>query len=289
MTIARLGGAAREALAAAACEGSDGVIVSVARIDGSTPREAGAAMFVTATSALGTIGGGHLELKSIAAAREALAAPAQGGEVLSVTRRFPLGPALGQCCGGVAHVRFDVCRAGVMPGGLQVAPPPALFILYLFGAGHVGQALVDVLAQVDCEVVWIDSREQQFPARVPANTRVEFSDAPEMEVASAPTGAFYLVLTHSHALDLAIVERILKRGDAGFAGMVGSRTKRVTFERRLRERGIGDTALQGLTCPIGMPGITGKAPGVVAIAAAAQLLAVATRHTETGAITARAT
>lgn len=265
---------ARALLAECARAGEDCVVVVVGHVEGSVPRERGAAMLVSARTIAGTIGGGHLELKSVAIAREMLSreADAASGSI----RRFPLGPALGQCCGGVAHVAFHVCRAGIAPPDLELAAPAALFDLQLFGAGHVGQALVDVLAGVDCNITWIDSREQQFPERVPANARVEFSEAPQEEVAAAPEHAFYLVMTHSHALDFAIIERILRRDDAGFAGLIGSRTKRVIFERRLRERGVPQAAIDRMVCPIGLPDIAGKAPGVVAIAVAAQLLAVAT-------------
>lgn len=270
--IVRLTRAARAALAIARRERRHCVLVSVLHIEGSAPREAGAAMLITIDEAHGTIGGGHLELKSVAIARELLQSGLSGGGAGSVTRRFPLGPALGQCCGGVAHIRFDVCMAGEVPQALQVRAPESLFELHLFGAGHVGQALVDVLAQVDCEITWIDSREQQFPTRVPANASIEFSEAPQEEVAAASPGAFYLVMTHSHALDLAIVERILERGDAGLLGLIGSHTKRITFERRLRAKGFCEQAIATLVCPIGVPGISGKAPGIVAIAVAAQLL-----------------
>lgn len=266
---------ARALLGECARAGADCVVVAMDRVAGSVPRERGAAMLVSAGACAGTIGGGHLELKSVAIARELLS-QAVDAAVNPTIRRFPLGPALGQCCGGVAHVAFHMCRAGVAPPGLALAAPGALFDLRLFGAGHVGQALVDVLAGVDCDITWVDSREQQFPQRVPANARVEFSEAPQEEVACAPAGAFYLVMTHSHALDFAIVERILRRDDARFIGLIGSQTKRVTFERRLSERGVGQAALERMACPIGLPGITGKAPGVVAIAVAAQLLAVAT-------------
>lgn len=264
---------ARALLAESARAGEDCVVVVVDHVEGSVPRERGAAMLVSARAIAGTIGGGHLELKSVAIAREMLSRGADSAD--GSIRRFPLGPALGQCCGGVAHVAFHVCRAGIAPPGLDLAAPAALFDLQLFGAGHVGQALVDVLAGVDCNITWIDSREQQFPARVPANARVEFSEAPQEEVAAAPANAFYLVMTHSHAMDFAIVERILRRDDAGFIGLIGSHTKRITFERRLRERGVAQAAVDRMVCPIGLSPITGKAPGIVAIAVAAQLLAVA--------------
>ena len=188
---------AQLALAQAARSGTDCMLVQVARAEGSTPREPGASMVVTRHAAQGTIGGGHLEMKSIALAREqlALASPKASFEV-----RFPLGPALGQCCGGVAHIRFDFCPQGVVPpGALKVQPPP-LFHLVLFGAGHVAQALVQVLAQVDCRITWVDSREQQFPPQVPEQVSVDYSEAPAGEVRHAPPGAFYLVMTHSHAL-----------------------------------------------------------------------------------------
>ena len=265
---------ARALLADRARAGEDCVVVVVDHVEGSVPRERGAAMLVSARTIAGTIGGGHLELKSVAIARDMLSREADAAR--GSIRRFPLGPALGQCCGGVAHVAFHVCRAGFAPPDLELAAPAALFDLQLFGAGHVGQALVDVMAGVDCNITWIDSREQQFPERVPANARVEFSEMPQEEVAAAPAHAFYLVMTHSHALDFAIVERILRRDDAGFIGLIGSQTKRVTFERRLRERGVPQAAIDRMVCPIGLPDIAGKAPGVVAIAVAAQLLAVAT-------------
>ena len=273
--IVRLIRPARAALHAATGLGHDCVLVSVQRVEGSAPREPGTAMLVLPDQVHGTIGGGHLELKSVALARDMLRAGGQGQLLAPVVRRFPLGPTLGQCCGGVVNVRFDLCVGGVLPVEMQLLAPDNRFDVRLFGAGHVGQALVGVLAQVDCDVVWIDSREQQFPASLPANACIEFSEAPEEEVAVAPPGAFYLVMTHSHALDLAIIERILRRGDAGFVGLIGSRTKRITFERRLRDKGFAESVTDSLVCPIGVAGISGKAPGVIAIAVAAQLLALA--------------
>lgn len=253
----------------------DCVIVAIAGSEGSVPRETGAAMIVADASVAGTIGGGHLELKAQALARELLARASVAAGEAPVLRRFPLGPALGQCCGGVVHLALRLCRSGVVPRDLEIRAPLPLFHLRLYGAGHVGQALVDVLSAVECEITWIDSREQMFPARVPDHARVEFSEAPQEEVAGAPAGAFHLVMTHSHALDLAITERILRRADAGFVGLIGSLTKRAVFERRLRERGVDETSLAQLVCPIGVAGITGKSPGVVAIAIAAQLLQAA--------------
>jgi xanthine dehydrogenase accessory factor len=272
---------ARQALAQLGREKRDCVLVQVERIEGSAPREAGAAMVVTPEAAVGTIGGGHLEMKSIALAREQLAlAPAlrKGRFSTHYSVRFPLGPSLGQCCGGVAYIRFDFCAQGVVPEGALLLQPAPLFHLVLFGAGHVAQALVQVLATVDCRITWVDSREQQFPQVVPEGVEIEFSEHPADEVRHMPPGAFYLIMTHSHALDLRIVEAVLKRGDAGFLGLIGSKTKRARFAHRLADQGFTEAQIATMVSPIGAHGIAGKAPGVVAIAAAAQLLEVATRR-----------
>ena len=151
------------------------------------------------------------------------------------------------------------------------------FTIVLFGAGHVGRALVGVLADVACRVVWVDSREDEFPAAVPDNATVVVTDDPEPEVAAAPPGAYFLVMTHSHALDQSLAERILERGDFAYFGLIGSLTKRRQFERRMGERGIPLARFPDMTCPIGVPGIKGKDPATIAIAVAAQLLQVRER------------
>ncbi|WP_019142539.1 xanthine dehydrogenase accessory protein XdhC [Noviherbaspirillum massiliense] len=144
--------------------------------------------------------------------------------------------------------------------------------LYLFGAGHVGAAIVRALADLPCQVTWVDEREDIFPAQVPPNVKIEATDTPEAVVDAAPAGASYLVMTHSHALDQRLAETILCRQDVGWFGLIGSQTKRTQFERRLRERGIAPQRLADMTCPIGIPGITGKAPAVIAASVCAQLL-----------------
>jgi xanthine dehydrogenase accessory factor len=267
---------ARQALAQATRQGRDCVLVQVERVEGSAPREAGAGMVVTPDAAVGTVGGGHLEMKSIALAREQLALSADARKA-RFSVRFPLGPSLGQCCGGVAYIRFDFCPQGVVPERV-LTQVPQLFHLMLFGAGHVAQALVQVLATVDCRITWVDSREQQFPPQVPEMVTVEYSEHPADEVRHAPPGTFYLIMTHSHALDLQIVEQVLKRGDAGFLGLIGSKTKRARFAHRLADQSFSEAQIATMVSPIGAQGISGKAPGIVAIAAAAQLLEVATRR-----------
>lgn len=154
---------------------------------------------------------------------------------------------------------------------LERHSPPAFHVM-LFGAGHVGQALVRVLAQLPCSVTWIDDRESQFPEEVFPNVKTELSDEPESEVDAAPPGTYFLVMTHSHALDQRICERIFRRDDFAYFGLIGSKNKRMQFERRLAERGVDPRKFALLTCPIGIAGLKGKDPGSIAVAVAAQLL-----------------
>jgi xanthine dehydrogenase accessory factor len=149
---------------------------------------------------------------------------------------------------------------------------PSDFNVVLFGAGHVGRALVRVLGPVPCRVTWVDSRAGEFPAEVPDNVRPVRTDAPAAEVAVARAGSYFLVMTHSHALDYELVGAVLGRGDFAFCGMIGSQTKRRTFENGLAKHGVPPDRLPRLTCPIGIAGIKGKEPGTIAVAVAAQLL-----------------
>lgn len=260
--------------------------------------------------------------------------------------RFPLGAAMGQCCGGVVDVLFEYLPAegdapilealrcfdsrtpavlvtsigadgevsrslltgtvhhGDEPGDAVTAeagrildrggPPTCLrhgdgrtllepiadsaFQLALFGAGHVGSALVNVLASLDCRVRWIDGRRDIFPGTVPGNVTCVESADPAREVLAMPPGAFYLIMTHSHALDYAICERILARDDFACCGLIGSRSKRRRFEKRLRAQGMSDERIGRLTCPIGIRGVDGKKPVEIAVAVAAQLLQVRRSH-----------
>lgn len=247
------------------------VVVEVTRTQGSVPREAGTRMLVSADEALGTIGGGHLELQAIADARALLARGAQAE--LPPEQRIALGPRLGQCCGGVLGLRF-VPLAGCDPAAWP--EPPPRFTLQLYGAGHVGRAVVRLLAALPCRVQWIDEREGEFPAEaLPPHVERCCVEPVQAEVASAPPGAFYLVLTHSHALDLALAQAILARGDFGWFGLIGSRSKRARFEHRLRERGFDAALVDRIACPIGLPGIVGKEPEVIALAVVAQMLQAA--------------
>ena len=142
------------------------------------------------------------------------------------------------------------------------------------GAGHVGRAVVRSLAGVDCRIRWVDSRDDAFPASVPDNVECMTTDAPEAEVAAAPTGAYFLVMTHSHPQDEALSECILNRGDFAYFGLIGSMSKRRQFEKRLEARGVSRARLATMTCPIGIAGVAGKEPEVIAIAVAAEMLQV---------------
>lgn len=156
-----------------------------------------------------------------------------------------------------------------------LAPRPHLL---LFGAGHVGAALVRALAELPCRVTWIDARDQQFPALVPANVRIEATDTPEALIAAAAPDSCFLVMTHEHALDQHLSEQILhrieRRDDVQWFGLIGSATKRAQFTHRLQQRGIAPATLARMVCPIGLPGIKGKQPAVIAASVAAQLLQV---------------
>ncbi|MCQ0029492.1 xanthine dehydrogenase accessory protein XdhC [Burkholderia glumae] len=142
----------------------------------------------------------------------------------------------------------------------------------LFGAGHVGHALVALLAHLPCIVQWVDTRDECFPDELPPNVQPEPTDTPEASVDAAPPGSYFLVMTHNHALDFALAERILRRDDFAYFGMIGSRTKRVKFERRLVGRGVAPARLADMICPIGVAGIVDKAPPAIAVAVCAELL-----------------
>jgi len=292
-----------------------GALVSLIKVEGSSPRESGTRMVVRPSGAFnGTIGGGQLEWQALAAAQDALAR----GRAAPVRRTVLLGPDLAQCCGGRVEwliETFDrrdapelaalaaaeragplVVRAvrtedGRLSRKLALAPAaggPAietgpdgalverfgdgLTDLYLFGAGHVGRALVLALAPLPFRVRWIDQRQEAFPLRAPTNVTMIDSEDPAEELAAAPDGAYVLVMTHSHPLDLSIVSRALGEERFDFVGLIGSATKRARFMSQMRAAGMSKTALDRLTCPIGLPGVEGKEPAIIAAAVAAQLL-----------------
>jgi xanthine dehydrogenase accessory factor len=304
----------RRLIEAIEAEGS-AALVTLARVEGSSPREAGARMVVRPSGGFhGTIGGGALEFAALEAAQTALKA----GRGPAFRRSLALGPELGQCCGGRVEWRVETfdsrdiedlstlaiadsggpaaLRARLGPdgrveralgpadGGEREAPRPAggegwteaigtrARAVYLFGAGHVGRALSLALAPLPFAVRWIDSRRDAFPAHAPANVALVFAPEPARELAGAPDGAFILVMTHSHALDLEIVAAALGAGRFGFVGLIGSSTKRARFLSQMRSAGLSQAALSRLVCPIGVTGLESKDPAVIAASTAAQLL-----------------
>jgi xanthine dehydrogenase accessory factor len=247
--------------------------IVVSRVRGSGPRDAGAWMAVHADGQIGTIGGGKLEFDAIADSRALLAGQAVDGE-----RRFALGPSLGQCCGGVVWLRYELLQpgdAGRVRAELQASVQGHMPVA-LFGGGHVGLAIVSVLGALPVRTHWIDSREEVFPARLPLNVLAEHSDPVHGAVPTLEAGSMVLIMSFSHAEDLEILAACLKRrrehADLPYIGLIGSKSKWATFRRRLEARGFSPAELDAVTSPIGVPGLGGKEPEVIAVAVAAQLM-----------------
>ena len=251
-------------------QGEAAVLVTVVQTQGSVPREAGTRMLVTAEHSYATIGGGHLEWRAIAMARQMLRLET----IEAAVHHFALGPALGQCCGGALTLSFQA----LTPAQIDAWPAPEpRFHLQLYGAGHVGRAIANLLSTLNVSVDWIDERAAEFPSGdLPRHIRKVAVDSVEGEVRLAPPGALYLVLTHQHDLDMRITEAILRRGDFGFLGLIGSHTKHQRFVHRFEERGMAPELIARITCPIGIHGIVGKEPEVIAVAVVAQLLSLKT-------------
>jgi xanthine dehydrogenase accessory factor len=307
------------------------VVVTVAGVRGSAPREVGAKMIVTGNETLGTIGGGQLEYQCTRIAFDLL-----GGDESPSLRKFALGSSMAQCCGGVVDILFEPI-ASVLPAWLQdlralhgqreaavvathVLDQRGKFVITadstygiaakdageeilsqaraglatgrmpqhsdgwflelvvgsdlhiaVFGAGHVGAAVVRSLSALDCNIRWVDSRRSIF-RRVPVNVRTVETSDPALEVAAMPAGSFYLVMTHSHAIDFEVCDRILRRTDVAYCGLIGSISKRRRFEKRYRAQGMSDARLANLVCPIGVAGISGKKPAEIAVSASAEIL-----------------
>lgn len=250
------------------------VLVSVDSTQGSVPREAGAWMAVFGDALVGTIGGGHLELDALAIARRAL-----GGEAIEPLRRFALGPSLGQCCGGVVHLRFESllpADSAAVRARLQAAADAQRLPVALFGGGHVGHAIVQALLPLPVRVQWIDSRDEVFPAGLPRWIATEHSAPVQAAVGDLAPHSRVLVMSFSHAEDLDIVaaclQRQRERADLPFIGLIGSKSKWASFRHRLEARGFAAAELAHITSPIGVAGVVGKEPEVIAAAVAAQLL-----------------
>ncbi len=297
---------APEDILAALAHAPQAVRVVIAEAKGSVPREVGAAMIVWDSGQSGTIGGGALEWDAARLAREMKGAV--GAKVL----RVPLGPALGQCCGGAVTLVFEVfdeacARAldgpfhlrrveGTAEQPLSVkralgvqrnagVPVPVIFEngwllepvaatkrpLWIYGAGHVGRALVSVLAPLpDLAITWVDTAADRFPEDIPENVTQLIASDPARAVKHAPENAEHLILTYSHALDLDLCHAILSHGFAK-AGLIGSRTKWARFRARLHALGHSDAQISRIRCPIGQKSL-GKHPQAIAVGVAADLI-----------------
>jgi len=256
-------------------DGRPAARITVTGARGSTPREAGATMIVTADELRGTIGGGRLEWEAVAAARDFL----RGEHELMVVE-LPLGPAIGQCCGG--HVTLMIERADQrMLAAIEAAEHDAREVapqILVFGAGHVGRALARALSLLPVRIRWIDERAGEFgPSAWPENIEIAVTPRWAEEMARAPAGAACLVLTHSHALDSLITAAALERGDFAYVGLIGSLTKRRRFERAFREIGLSRAQIAPLVCPIGDVGVRDKRPEIIAALVAAELIQVFAR------------
>ena len=251
------------------------VLVEVEAADGSTPREAGAWMLVAADCIFGTIGGGQLEFMAIDHARRALESGAQMNEIT-----IPLGPEIGQCCGGRVSLGFKrVDRAVAMTliekVDLEIAQRPHV---YVFGAGHVGDALAMALSLVPLRTILVDTREEELSATQVPGIETCLTAMPEAVVRDAPAGSAFVVLTHDHALDFLITAEALARNDASYVGMIGSKTKRATFRNWLTREVGRPEFFDRLVCPVGGTAVKDKRPTVIAALAAAEIMVSALNY-----------
>jgi xanthine dehydrogenase accessory factor len=248
--------------------GTGCVVVEIESARGSSPREAGAFMLVTMEATVGTIGGGQLEYMAIDRARQML----KRGETEAFAD-IGLGPEIGQCCGGRVDVRFqkvDAVFASEILAKLAAEFASRPYV-YVFGAGHVGNAIVRALGLLPVRTILIDTRLAELAA-APADTETRHVAVPEDEVRDAPPGSALLVLTHDHALDFLIVREALVRADLAYVGMIGSKTKRATFKSWFLREGGDEKALARLVCPMGSTAVKDKRPEVIAALTAAEVM-----------------
>ncbi len=274
------------------------VLVTVLETKGSSPRDTGTKMVVSADESFDTIGGGALEYECINMARELLGVvpslsrikngegwgegteinksftgeiplryssphpnplPQERGLKAQYTHTFNLGKDLKQCCGGVVTVFFEVF-------------PASNFNIVLFGAGHIAKSLVKILEEVDCQVSWFDSRPELFPETVASHIQKHIMTQPEIAVESCKPNSYFLVMTHDHALDQQLCETILSRGDSQYCGLIGSATKGLKFRQRLLKKDYKQQELEALTCPVGLYSLKSKKPMEIAVSISAELL-----------------
>lgn len=284
------------------------VRIVIAETKGSAPRDAGTSMLVWADGQSGTIGGGTLEFQAIAAAKRLLGTP---GKWRRAFTKVPLGPALGQCCGGAVSLLAEVygpaevanltrlasgaahlsrpVLSGPAPTGAAATPHAMLAAgrlaepfaeaevpLWIYGAGHVGRALVWQMQRLGFAITWVDTDAGRFPDPLPDGITPLIAARPNEVVRYAPPEAMHLIVTYSHALDLELCHVILGHSFR-FAGLIGSATKWTRFRARLAQLGHAPVQIARITCPIGLPEL-GKEPESIAVGVAAQLLKERVRH-----------
>ncbi|WP_413990883.1 xanthine dehydrogenase accessory protein XdhC [Labrys okinawensis] len=261
-------------LARTEADGRHAVLVEIASALGSTPRGCDARMLVTQGEMAGTIGGGHLEFHAIDVARSMLA---EGSDtkagLVAQSMDLPLGPMMGQCCGGHVTLRFEpvTIRIAAWLGDREAALLEARPSILVFGLGHTGRALAAMLSLLPFAVTLVDDREDMLTG-LPENCRIRHLEDPAEAIADAPAGAAYVILTHSHALDYRLTEAALERRDAAYVGMIGSRTKRKRFEAQFLRNSGTNAMLGDLTCPIGGADVDDKRPEIIASLTAAELI-----------------
>lgn len=252
---------------------SDSVLIEVTDVRGSAPRNAGAWMLVARDMIFRTIGGGQLEFMAIDHARKILL----GGRDSSLDvspMDVALGPEIGQCCGGRVALSFRRVNRGlaeelIAKVDAEISTRPHV---YVFGAGHVGDALAYSLSLTPVRVILVDTREAELMAVDAPGVETCLAALPEQVVRSAPPGSAFIVLTHDHALDFLIVAEALQRGDAVYVGMIGSKTKKATFKNWLKREIGSDGLFENLVCPVGGSVVKDKRPEVIAALAAAEVL-----------------
>jgi len=238
------------------------VLVTVIQTAGSSPRDTDAKMVVTANTSDDSIGGGQLEYQAIQTARELLI----DNKRCSIIQEYNLSTDLQQCCGGKVTLLFECF-------------PTSDLQIILFGAGHVGQAIIKILRDINCQVHWVDSRaeylEMDFArgsSGLRTNIKTIHSLNPEQYVEECPPDSYYLIMTHDHDLDQMLCEAILTRGDSRYCGLIGSKSKTASFRGRLKRKGFSKDEINQLTAPIGLPELKGKAPMEIAVSVVAQII-----------------
>jgi len=245
-------------------------LVEVETVHGSAPRDSGTWMLVGSNSIFRTIGGGQLENIAIEKARALLSSH----DHAPIEMLVPLGPHIGQCCGGTVNLRINILdQLGLQTCvGLVETEMLQLPSVYIFGAGHIGNALASALSLLPINPVLIDTREAEL-AMAPGEVETRLTAMPETEVRDAAPNSAFVILTHDHSLDFLIASEALMRNDATYVGMIGSKTKRATFRNWLRRENGNEARINNLVCPIGNSVVRDKRPEVIAALVAAEIVA----------------